>query len=189
MSDRSNWDSRYLTPDLLHSAEPSDYLRANELMLPPSGLALDLAAGEGRNAVFLATRGLEVIALDISIRALEKCLRLAEAKGVAVHRAVVDLTAYQFPAERFDVIVSFNYLQRNLAPRIITALKPGGLLIFETLTVDHLKSKPDFNPDFLLRRGELWAMFTPLRPIKYREVTVPTARASRSVASLIAIKS
>ncbi|HXG93451.1 MAG TPA: class I SAM-dependent methyltransferase [Blastocatellia bacterium] len=190
MADRELWEKRYDTPDLIHGPEASDYLRANAGLLPTSGLALDITAGEGRNSVWLAERGLEVVALDISLRALEKCQRLARARGLVVDVAAVDLAQFEIPRKRFDMIVCFNFLRRELAPQIIEGLKPCGLLIFETLTIEHLRWKPDFNTDYLLQPGELAAMFSSLRLIKYREIDLEITSegkpSRRSVASIIA---
>lgn len=185
MSERIKWDKRHDTDEMIGGSEPASFLYCNAESLPASGLALDIAAGQGRNSVFLAKRGLKTVALDISTRALERCLSLARAGGVQIEVAAVDLTAFVIPAKTFDVIVNFNYLQRDLAPGIIEGLKPGGLLLFETMTVDYLRYRPDFNPDFLLRRGELVQMFRGLHLIKYRESILQSAR---PVASLMARK-
>jgi SAM-dependent methyltransferase len=98
---------------------------------------------------------------------------------------VVDLKQFSLPAERFDLVINFNYLNRDLSARIVDSLKPGGVLIYETLTRDHLKWKPDFNPAFLLEPGELAAMFTKLTLLKYRERDLLEGERRRSVASLI----
>jgi SAM-dependent methyltransferase len=188
MSDKDKWDKRYDTSHYIHGSEPSRYLYSNRSHLPGSGLALDLASGEGRNSVFLARAGLEVIALDFSIHALRKCLALARETGVSIHAAAVDLTSFDIPANKFDVIINFNYLQRSLCRRIIRGLRPGGVLIFETLTGEHLMSSPDFNPEFLLGRGELLETFRELHLIKYREATIGTGTKARSIASLVATK-
>jgi hypothetical protein len=101
---------------------------------------------------------------------------------------VADLNSFVIPAGTFDVVINFNYLQRDLAPHIAAALKPGGVLIFETLTVDHLRHKPDFSPDYLLNRGELLRMFRGLHLIKYREAEIQARHSARAVASLLAMK-
>lgn len=186
MSDRDRWEARYNTPDRIYSEKPTDFLRTNIHHLPGEGLALDIAAGEGRNSVFLAEHGLEVVALDISERALQKCLKLARERSVQVYAAVLDLTKFLIPKESFDVIVNFNYLQRDLAPQIIEGLRPDGWLLFETLTIDYLRWKPDFNPAFLLNQQELAQMFSDLEIIEYSESTIPSGESFRSVASLVA---
>jgi SAM-dependent methyltransferase len=188
MNEKEKWESRYDTADYIHGLRPAEYLYSNRGLLPRSGTALDIASGEGQNAVFLAETGLEVFALDLSILALRKCLSLADEKGCSVHAAALDLENFVIPQDMFDLIINFNYLQRGLAESIIHGLKPGGLLIFETLTRDNLKWRPDFNPDFLLASGELIEMFAGLHLIKYREATIGQERKPRSIASLIARK-
>ena len=193
MPKRERWDARYEKPSLIHGDQPSEFLRENADLLPNAGLALDLAAGEGRNAVFLAELGLEVLALDISVRALQKCKRLAGERKVRVEAAAVDLTTFAIPPDSFDVIVNFNYLQRVLGPQIITGLKPRGVVVFETFTKAHLRWKADFNPEYLLGPGELAQLFAGLHLLKYREMEgrgQGLADAStKSVASIIATKS
>jgi tellurite methyltransferase len=188
MSERAKWDERYGASDLICRAAPSAFLYSNAECLPTSGLALDLAAGEGSNSIFLAERGLEAIALDISTRGLAKLVRVAREKRLAIMAAAFDLRAFDIPPDSFDVIVNFNYLQRDLSAGIIKGLKAGGLLMFETMTVDTLMFKPDFNPEYLLGRGELLEMFRELQTLKYRETTLQTDNSPRSVASLVARK-
>lgn len=185
MSDKTKWDKRYDTNEMIGGSVPASFLYSNAEVLPPGGSALDIAAGQGRNSVFLAKRGLNTIALDISTRALETCFGFARNNGVKIEAAAVDLTTFDIPPGTFDVIVNINYLQRGLAPGIIEGLKPGGVLIFETMTIDYLRYRPDFNPDFLLRRGELVQMFRGLHLLRYRESIL---QAGRPVASLMAKK-
>ena len=189
MSDRACWDTRYDTPELIHGEGSSEFLLENIDLLPNNGIAVDLAAGEGRNALFLAERGWQVIALDISSRALRKCKTLARERAVSVDAAVVDLTSFVFPIARFDLILCFNYLQRDIVPAMKEGVLRGGAIIFETLTTAHLRWKPGFNPDFLLRAGELIDLFRGLHVMKYREADLRVGDGSvRSVASIIARK-
>lgn len=189
MDERECWEDRYEGQELLHGERASDFLSEHADALPASGIALDLAAGEGRNAVFLARRGLEVIALDISFNAMAKLRDRARGESLEVDVAVCDLSQAVIPPSSVDVIINFNYLQRSLADGMTRGLKPGGVLFFETMTVDHLRNRPDFRREFLLARGELAAMFSSLRLLKYRETDIRIAGGgTRSVASLIAVK-
>jgi len=188
MSERAKWDERYAASGLISRAEPSKFLLSNAPWLPTSGLALDIASGEGRNSIFLAERGLETIALDISARALTKLARIARERRLSIMAAAFDLQAFDIPADSFDVVVNFNYLQRDLSSGIIKGLRAGGLLVFETRTVDALKFTPDLNPDYLLNRGELLEMFRGLQTLKYRETILQTDNSPRGVASLVARK-
>lgn len=187
-SDRARWESRYGGGNRPGGNEPAAYLRDHRDYLPPRGLACDLGAGQGRNAVFLAQHGLEVVAVDFSLAALDQCGVRAREHHVTLHRLAADLGNFPLPEGAFDCIINFNFLLRQLAPGIIAALKPGGVLIFETMTTDYLRFRPAFNPDFLLRPGELAEMFCGLRLVKYRETVLAGRDTSRAVASLIACK-
>jgi SAM-dependent methyltransferase len=187
-SERATWESRYAASEPPGGSEPADFLRDNRHQLPERGLACDLGAGDGRNAIFLARHGLEVVAIDFSLGALEKCGALARAHRLAVHCVVADLNGFPLPEGAFDCIINFNFLLRELALRIIAALKPGGVLVFETMTTEHRRFKPAFNPDFLLQPGELIEMFRGLHLIKYRETVLESRNSLRAVASLIARK-
>jgi SAM-dependent methyltransferase len=188
MSERERWNQRFDSPEMVLGDRPSDFLVSCAAELPRGGLALDLAAGEGRNSIFVAERGLEVVALDISERALSKLRNTASAAGAPILPAVVDLQNHPLPSVCFDAVLVFNYLNRQLAGPIARSLKPGGVLIYETLTIDYLRWNPDFNPKYLLKRGELSRMFPTLRLIKYRESDVAAGKHRRSVASLLARK-
>ena len=96
--DSNVWDERYAGDDLVWSAEPNRFLVAEVETLPP-GRALDLACGEGRNAVWLAERGWDVTGVDFSNVGLDKARRLADARGVSVQWELADVTEYT-PAPR-----------------------------------------------------------------------------------------
>jgi len=185
MADRERWNERYDTKSD-GADEPSEFLVEAAEYLPRTGLALDVAAGAGRNSIFLADLGLEVIALDLSDLAMKKCRRRSIAAGRSVYCAVVDLERFSLPENHFDVVINFNYLNRGLAGSMAQALRPGGVLVFETLTIAHKKWKPDFNPLFLLERGELAGMFPALHLLRYSERDIRIGSKPRAVASLLA---
>jgi ubiquinone/menaquinone biosynthesis C-methylase UbiE len=132
--DAAFWDERYAASELVWSAEPNRFVAEECAELPP-GRALDLAAGEGRNAIWLAQRGWTVTATDFSAVGLDKGRRLAEHAGVADRIAwvVADVTTTDWPAE-FDLVV-VAYLQlveaerRAALLRGFAALQPGGRLV------------------------------------------------------------
>lgn len=131
--DRSDWDERYRTKDLVWTAEPNRFVVAETGELAP-GRALDLAAGEGRNSVWLAERGWQATAVDFSEVALAKAAQLAAARGVGVTTVVADVTTWSPPAASFELVL-VAYLQvpeadRHAAYRnATTALAPGGRLV------------------------------------------------------------
>ncbi len=181
--DAVRWNERYQTGIEPAFERPRDFLVEQAHHLPAHGLALDIATGLGGNAGFLIERGLRVIGLDVS----EVGVRRAKDHWPALRGAVIDLTHYQFPAATFDVILNFYYLQRDLWPQYRRLLRPGGVLIFETMTRETLIYRPDFNPDNLLAPDELRCAFADWEILVYREGTRRTARESRRiVASMVA---
>ncbi|MBI3961793.1 MAG: class I SAM-dependent methyltransferase [Deinococcus sp.] len=169
MSDvAQKWDQRYRDQDP-EAAPPAEILCSHHHLLPRGGKALDLAMGLGRNAIYLATLGFEVTGIDISPVAVQKAGELAARRGVPLTALVADLEQYQIPPASYVLIVDIAYLQHSLIPQIIAALKPGGIVVFETFTIEHLRFKPDFNPDYLLQPGELANLFRSLIPRYYWE--------------------
>lgn len=134
-----------------------------------SGRALDVATGKGRNAVFLAEQGFRVDAMDISAVALEEARRIAQAKGVEINFIQTDLDGAQLPERAYDLIVNFNFLERALIPRMQSALKPGGHIVFETFLIDQRELGHPRNPAYLLGHNELLDLFRDFRVLYYRE--------------------
>lgn len=144
-------------------------LSENEHLLPASGRALDLACGLGGNAMFLARRGFEVDAIDISEVGIEALNSVARAEALPIDTRVADVMERQWSAQGYDVIVVARFLERALAQDIADALKPGGLLFYQTF----VESKPCVsgpgNPRFLLRDNELIRLFGRLLIRYYRD--------------------
>jgi SAM-dependent methyltransferase len=130
---REDWDSRYAGSELLWTAEANRFLVAEVSGLAP-GRALDLACGEGRNAVWLAEQGWTVRGVDFSSVALAKAEKLAEARGVEADWVHADLLAYEPEPAAYDLVVVL-YLQipvterRTISRRAAGALAPGGVLL------------------------------------------------------------
>jgi len=185
-SERRKWDQKYagLSPGV--SSEPPDWLMV-QLNRLPHGKALDLATGTGGCAIGLARRGWDVTAIDISEVGLGIAAKSAERLRIEIDWIIADLDDIHLPPERFDVVTVFNYLDRkNLSGEIVRSLRPGGMLLFETYTLDQLQVPGNHmkNPDYLLRPGELLMMFSGLRVRAYRDINL----ADRAVASLVAEK-
>ena len=131
--DRSEWDVRYSGEELLWSAEPNQFLVQEVEGLPP-GRVLDVACGEGRNAIWLASRGWQASGVDFSPVGLDKGRRIADQRGVAVTWIDADLADWSPAAEAFDLVIVF-YLQlpqeqrRPLHRRMATAVAPGGTML------------------------------------------------------------
>jgi tellurite methyltransferase len=126
------------------------------------GPVLDLACGDGHNGIFLAERRLEVICCDVSIQALDRARALAAERGVTVSLWQVDFERpgiNPLPEECYGAILVFRYLHRPLFPCIRKALRAGGLLVYETFTLEQTRYGRPRNPDHLLRPGELHQAF------------------------------
>jgi tellurite methyltransferase len=144
-------------------------LTENEFLLPLTGEALDLACGLGANADFLAKRGLAVTAWDISFVAIDKLKAYAVQQGLNINACQEKIAAASFIQCSFDVIVVSRFLDRTLSDAIIGALKPDGLLFYQTFTREKVSPEPPNNPGYLLTENELLTLFSPLRLIFYRE--------------------
>lgn len=176
--DKSRWDKKYSTEKYLFGREAISFVQ-DHVDLLPKGHALDIAMGEGRNGVFLATKGFQVTGVDISSEGLKKAGALAAEHSATITTMVVDLEAYDIPPNTYDVIICTYYLQRDLFPKIAAALKPGGMALIETYTIDHSQYRPRFNKAWLLQPNELLTMLPGLRVLRYQEVdTGETAFAS-----------
>lgn len=164
----ADWDKKYATGEYTSTRRPSKLL-LELLPLLPKGKALDIACGEGRNAIFLAKKGYAVDAADISGVAIERGKKRAKKNKVNVNFIQADLEKYRIPAETYDLIVNFNYLQRDIISAIKNGLKKGGVVIFETFTLEQQTIGPPKNPDFLLKPNELLKLFEGMHIFYYRE--------------------
>lgn len=182
MNDQARWDEKHGRTEYDAGVRPATFLEERitliESLLPLRGRALDLAAGAGRNSVFLAQHGFEVVALDVSPVGLALAGRLAQERGVEIQCEAVDLERRLLPEATYDLVVDFFYLQRSLFPGIVAALRPGGLLVFETFTVDH----PTMRKDFLLGQNELLNAFLQMRVLFYEELPDPHSPVARLIA-------
>lgn len=159
--ERERWDARYQTdarwsvdhlpfPWLVEHAPPS-----------PNGLALDIACGLGHNALWLARQGYRVLGVDISLVALRRGLNAARSQRLdgRVLFAQVDMEHFRPPRASFELIGVIRFLNRDLFPAIVTALKPGGLLIYATLNWRYAEFSPETSTTYLLSPGELEEAF------------------------------
>ena len=156
-------------------AQPAALLKDHLALLKKESLTapiLDLACGDGRNGISLASQGLEVILCDHSKKALDSARISAEQAGVRVRLWQVDLEQdgiNPFPEKAYGAILIFRYLHRPLIPCLKKALTSGGLLIYETFTLEQPKFGKPRNPDFLLKPHELRDWFSDWTLIHYFE--------------------
>jgi len=167
VNDRERWDDRWR--DRGEPGQPSLLVTALAPRLPARGRALDVAAGGGRHALWLASRGLDVTACDLSPIGLALCSAAARTAGLDVHTVEVDLEPGALPAGPWDVIVSFHFLWRPLWPALRAALAPGGLLLFVQPTVRNLERHQHPRRELLLAEGELRELATGLELLEYDE--------------------
>ena len=205
-SSQSDWDARHKLAADAPPTEPASIVRE---LLPflPAGQALDIACGTGRHSLLLAARGQPVTAVDLSSVALANRTRPSRVSlrarsmhapvrrsaslletGRRLHRGLeltqADLERTQLPERRYDLILCIQYLQRSLFSQMASALRPDGVLVFETYTSAQLEfAEGPRNPAYLLETGELREVFPELCVLFYREL-----RAGQGIASMIAKK-
>ncbi|BCX82366.1 tellurite methyltransferase [Methylomarinovum caldicuralii] len=149
---------------------PARVLRDFAHLLPARGEALEVACGLGGNALLLARHGLAVTAWDISPVAIERLRRRAVETGAAVTAEVRDVETGPWPQAAFDVIVVSRFLSRPLCPRLQAALKPGGLLYYQTFIRERADPRRGpSNPAYLLAENALLRLFPDLIVRVYRE--------------------
>ena len=161
--------------------QPSPFLHATAGMIP-KGKVLDVAAGEGRHALYMASHGYEVIGLDRDENALATLTRTAQDHRLSnISTRTVDLeqhpeTPPSLGNEEYDGILVFFYLFRPLFPSILQALKPGGVLIYETFLIDnHVRFNHPRRKEFCLGHNELLHLTHSLRVLHYEEGPHPTS--------------
>jgi 2-polyprenyl-3-methyl-5-hydroxy-6-metoxy-1,4-benzoquinol methylase len=164
---QERWNDRYRQSR--GTPAPAQILRDFAHLLPYAGDALDLACGMGANALFLAARGLHTWAWDVSDVAITHVRCTAKQRMVAVHAEVRDVVAAPPEPGSFDVIVISRFLERSLAPKLVAALRPDGLLLYQTFTILANDDYGPHNTAYRLAPQELLQMFHQLRVIVYRE--------------------
>ena len=147
MSEYQRWETRFAAPGYLFGTAPNAFLKSKANLLRAGQKALSIADGEGRNGVFLAELGLDVLAVDFAPTALAKARALAIERGVALRIEQADLVTWTWPVGAFDVVVAifFQFLtppqRRDVFASIRRALKPGGLLLLEGYRPKQLEYK------------------------------------------------
>jgi rhodanese-related sulfurtransferase len=177
---------------------PSGWLLENADLLPRGGRVLDVAAGRGRHALLLAAAGFSVHAIDRDAAALTTIANVSRAAELAITTEVLDLEdgtegrtvpalsevegSLALAADSYDAILVFNYLHRPLMPALSAALKPGGVIFYETFLIGQAERGHPKNPAFLLQPGELATLVSPLTILRSREGDVD----GNLVASIVA---
>lgn len=171
------WNERFGGEEYFYGTTPNAFLAAQTHLLKPGQFALSVADGEGRNGVWLAEQGLDVLAVDFSEKALQKSRKLAESRGVALQTELADLHRWNWGENRFDVIaaifIQFASSQERpeLHQSIQRALKPGGLLLLQGYTPKQLEFRTGgpSNRDNLYTAADLQRDFAAMEILQLRE--------------------
>jgi SAM-dependent methyltransferase len=182
-ADREKWDARYRGEGAA-SAVPSAFLTSLEL--PAAGLALDVAGGTGRNALWLARRGWRVTIVDVSAQGLARARTAA--RGLPVELVCADLEREPLPAGPFDLALSMYFLRRELFAAFPSVLTPGGLLVYVQPTRSNLQRHPRPPAGFLLEDGELPSLVRGLEIVRYEEGWLDDGAEPQHLARLLARK-
>jgi SAM-dependent methyltransferase len=177
MSELERWEARFAGPAYHFGTAPNAFLKSKAGLLKAGQKALSIADGEGRNGVFIAEQGLDVVAMDFSPTALAKSRALAKERGVTIRTEQADLETWQWPVETFDVIVGifFQFCAPPLRARVFAsikrALKPGGLLLLEGYRPKQLEYKTGgpSQVENLYTRALLEESFSDFSSIEIRE--------------------
>ena len=166
--------------------DPCAWLTSHRSLLPAGGDSLDVACGSGRHAIWLAEQGFRTRAVDRDVAVIEALKQEAERRGLAIRTQVADLERGEpvFEPGSCDVIVVVHYLHRPLFPALVNAIRPGGVLVYETFTRAQAERGRPTNPAFLLEPGELPALVAPLEVLASREGDFE----GRFVASVVATR-
>jgi len=175
MYDEAFWNERYSTSGYLYGTEPNSFLAEHSDLL--RGPVLSLSEGEGRNAVFLAARGLEVLGVDISKVALEKAHQLAKSRGVEIKTLVTDLATFEPEVNHYGAVISISAhlpsaVRNRLYPLIERSLRPNGIMLLESYSENQLlrDTGGPKDRDMLMTVAKIRREFPDLEPILLREV-------------------
>ncbi len=184
--DRARWDQKHGRRVEILEGPPVAYLVA-WLPFLPKGRALDLAAGSGRHAIYLAQHGYRVDALDISLVGLTRLTQQARAQDLPVRAAAVDLDEALLPWATYDLIVNTYYLNRMILPQLPPALTPGGALLVETALYDPRTDHPG-EIAHRAEPGELARIFSDLEIAHYDELPARPPRRNHGVCRMVAFR-
>lgn len=198
--DDNGWNARFAAEHYVYGDKPNAHLTAQADRLKAGGRVLVPGDGEGRNGVWLAGRGLEVLSVDASAVGLDKARKLAAARGLSVATEVADLATWQWPVAQFDAVVSvFLHLppavRRPVHGAMAAALKPGGIVVLEAFSPAQLAfaSGGPKDPSLLYRAEDLRQDFAGLRLLQLEETETvldegPFHQGRAAVVRMVAVK-
>ena len=169
------WNERYASNEFAYGTEPNSFLVQNATLL--TSPVLSLAEGEGRNAVFLASLGLDVLGVDASDVGLAKAQKLAASRGLAIRTEVADLASYEPPENHFGSVISISahlpsHLRNRLYPLVELSLRPSGVILLEAYAKSQISRNMGGpkDPDMLMDLAELKQQFPNCEPILAQEI-------------------
>ena len=169
------WNQRYGGDEFVYGTEPNSFLVENAKLL--TGPVLSLAEGEGRNAVFLASMGLDVLGVDGAAVGLAKANKLAESKGVSIRTEVADLATYEPSVNSFGSVISISAhlpsdVRRRLYPLVEQCLKRGGIILLEAYSKSQLSRNTGGpkDPDMLMTAADVRNEFPNCEAILCQEI-------------------
>lgn len=175
MFDKDFWNERYASGEYLYGTDPNSFLVEHSALL--TGPVLSLSEGEGRNAVFLAARGLKVHGVDNSEVGLDKAKALAKLKSVEIQTEVADLADFEPQKNFYGSVISISAhlpcaIRNKLYPRVEQCLKPGGIILLEAYSESQLARNTGGpkNADMLMTVAKLEREFPNCEPILVREL-------------------
>jgi tellurite methyltransferase len=179
-SDRDKWDQRYADPKTYLHKSAHTLLKQYAPPAQPGIRALELACGLGHTAIWLAGQGYIVDAIDISFEALRRARTEMQRRHLTgVTFIAADLDDFPLPRFPYDLVYCFRFLDRDLFPAIRERVRPGGLVIYETLNIGHLDRVPTCDEARLLQLGELPTYFPGWLVIEARDDAYTSAFVGR----------
>jgi tellurite methyltransferase len=184
-TDQERWDKKWRAHD---GGDEAPVWLVQHAHLLDCGVAVDLATGRGGAACWLAARGYRVLAVDVSRVALNQARTASRPSGPDAPLFVeADLDDWRLSPASADLITVFRFLDRALFPMIRAAVRPGGLLVYQTRTVGWLEREPGASVEFLLRRGELLLRFGDWQVAGYLEDKAHAAIVARKPDSVVTV--
>lgn len=185
---RKRWDTRWREKSLNADWQADAWLK-RVLPLLVRGHVLDVACGAGRNAIYLAEQSFDVTAVDLSPQALAMLTDEAADRGLVIRTLLADLESDPLLPERsFDLVIDFFYLYRPLLPKLIRALRAGGLMVIRTFSSAGGFAESDLDQSFVLQPGELLDLFRGWEILLHEE-GLDTSSKGGSLAGIVARKS
>ena len=184
---RTRWNERWTRRDYA-DIEPAQVVRDYAYLLPPGGEVLELACGLGVNALALAAAGFRVTAWDYAESAIARLREEAAQRDLVLRAEVRDVVAEPPPPASFDGIVVTRFLERDLCPALAAALRPGGVLCYQSFVRDAVSDRGPQDTAFRFAPNELLELFPGLRVLAFHDEgrTGDTARGLRDESLLVA---